>query len=341
MPHTLADIVTGDLRLVSEVCGTLFTVAPADLQTFPHARLSDDPVVGAMPAAGNNVSVAVANSAIYADGEFVEVVVPLNPTLRDFTFVVSKPDPTHVILRKIVTNFGVSAASLYQLEMFYDMLAVIDPNPLCTEITTLSLYGSWRDQTVFRKVWAAMDQVAFDRMAFVLDVLPLGAGTREEQIAEIYDKLTARKASSKSAEGAGTFNPGNNILDGGAFVSFANGTFEDQFEDFAGTATFDAYSFEIPFDCFLTRASIVTMTSAVADAYVTILKNDVTAIVDAGPVPPNRNLPAVTGELKGLDLANVPVIQGDKITVKLNLVAANTIHRAKVVIAYAAKLKNL
>ena len=76
------------------------------------------------------------------------------------------------------------------------------------------------------------------------------------------------------------------------------------------------------------------------DAYVTILKNGV-EIVDAGPAPPNRNLPAVTNQLEGLALANIQCVKGDKIAVRLNLVNLNTIERCKVLIAYMSLISPL
>ena len=47
----------------------------------------------------------------------------------------------------------------------------------------------------------------------------------------------------------------------------------------------------------------------------------------------------IFGVIKGVDLPNIPVVKGDKITVRLNLPTLNTIQRANVVIAPAAAVK--
>lgn len=124
-------------------------------------------------------------------------------------------------------------------------------------------------------------------------------------------------------------------------MSFACGSFEDQFEDFNGQSTFEEIKFEVPFDCFLTRASLSTVASTAADAYARVIKDkglgSELIIVDAGPAPPSRNLPAVTGVTTGLDVL-VFLQKGDLITVELNLVLTNTIKRAKYVLGYACPL---
>jgi len=122
---------------------------------------------------------------------------------------------------------------------------------------------------------------------------------------------------------------------------FAQDSFEDQFEEAVGQMTFFDMSWEVPFNLLLTRASVFTNSSIISDAYLEIFKNGDTGnvIVAPGPVPPNRNLPAVGGLLKGLDLANIPCVQGDKITVRLHLpTGPNTLKRVKWVLAYACEL---
>src|SRR3989304_166405 len=121
---------------------------------------------------------------------------------------------------------------------------------------------------------------------------------------------------------------------------YAVGSFEDQFEQKTGQSTFEQYEFEVPFECLLTRASTPPKPATDTDAYATILKNGV-EIVDAGPAPPNRNLPAVTNQLEGLALANIQCVKGDKIAVRLNLVNLNTIERCKVLIAYMSLISPL
>ena len=124
-------------------------------------------------------------------------------------------------------------------------------------------------------------------------------------------------------------------------MSFACGSFEDQFEDFAGQNTLEEITFEVPFDLFLIRASISTIASTAADAYARVIKDkglgSEVIIVDAGPVPPSRNLPAVTGQTTGVDVV-VFLQKGDLITVELNLVLTNTIKRAKYVLGYVCPL---
>ncbi len=346
MPHVLIEIDgSGDLRLASEPCGTVFTVTPLSL---PFLRLKVSAITPTTPiASGPSVVVTVPDASIFSVGEFVEVEQGAD---KDFTSIeaVVTGGPETITLKALANSYTVGV-QIYQLEMFYDRLLVVDPNVGCKEVTTLSLYGSWRDQMVFRAVWAAITQAEFDFMVTDLGVTPLDPGTRDEQIDQlICDRLAELNIGSKGLfcneigiSGPGIFSPDVDLEDGGPFVSHSCATFESQFEDVTGTATFDEYIFEIPFDTFLTRASVHTNASSAADAYITITKNDVVPIVAAGPVPPDRNLPAVTGVVKGVDLAAVPVLKGDKITVRLNLVLANTVKRAKVVLAHAPRLKNL
>ena len=119
--------------------------------------------------------------------------------------------------------------------------------------------------------------------------------------------------------------------------AYSRGTFEDQIEEFSGQNTFEEYTFEVPFDCVLIRASVGTKsaTAVAQDAYVTIKKNLVTDVVAAGPVG-NRTLKVKTNFLNGVDLANIPCMKGDKLTVRLNIETLNTVSRAKVVIAHAS-----
>jgi len=123
---------------------------------------------------------------------------------------------------------------------------------------------------------------------------------------------------------------------------YGQGSFEDQFEEFTGQNTVVTYSFEVPFDLVLVRASVGTKseTSALDDAYIAVSKNITTDIVPAGPSG-NRTLPVKTNFLKGVDLANINCKKGDKITVCLFVEALNTVKRAKVVLAYCCLLQRL
>lgn len=125
---------------------------------------------------------------------------------------------------------------------------------------------------------------------------------------------------------------------------YACDSFEDQFEDVSGLNKVEIFTFEVPFDLVLTRASVGTVTASAPaeDAYVVISKRPgPVSIVAAGPLPPNRNLPVKTNFIKGLDLPNIPCLKGDLIDVCLFLVSNNTVHRVKVVLAYCALLKRL
>jgi hypothetical protein len=350
----------GDFRLASEPCGTIFNVDPADLQ-FPRLRTEEiTPTPGFGPGAG--VVVTVPDSTKFQVGEFVEVVDPTVPGKLELTSVtaIDAGGPNTITLRALVNTYNNVATRIYKLFVYYSYLIAVDPNPACTEVTTISLYGTWRDAQVIRAKWTDLSNDEFDFMFTDITDDAAPVTPRDEAIADLICTRMPRFplipafadfwanlgiplniCDEQGVTGEGTYNPGTNIEDGGPFVSHSCATFEDQFEDFSGTATFDEYIFEIPFDTFLTRASIHTNASTAADAYVTITKNDVVPIVAAGPVPPNRNLPAVTGVVKGLDLPNIACLKGDKITVRLNLVLANTIKRAKIVLAHAPRLKNL
>jgi len=347
MPHVLVEIDGGgDLKLASEINGAIITVTPGTIP-FIHEREVEF-AVSAGGAAGSSVDIDITDPSApsFVVGEFVQIK---EGALEDFTSieVIAPVGGGSKLTLKTLANTYTTAAKVYKLKVFFDRLLIIDPTPGATEVTTLSLYGSLRDQMAFRASWNAMTQDEFDFMVATGFGETLDPGTRAEQINQLVcEKLMVSQVHDLYCEeiglkGPGFFTPDINLEDGGPFVSHSCATFEDQFEDFSGTATFDEYIFEIPFDTFLTRASIFTNVSSALDGYVTITKNDVTPIVAAGPAPPNRNLPAVTGQLKGLDLANVPVVKGDKITVRLNLVSANVIQRAKVVLAHAPRLKNL
>lgn len=343
MPHTVSAIAGGNATLVNGIYGTSFT---APVASFPFYREKVQQIVPS-PAAfgpGAGIVVTVPNAAIFTVGEFVEIQDLAVATYQDLTSITAINIGLNQITLKSVAN-TYTQARIYKVNLRYDMLVVVDPNVLCLETTVLSLYANPRDYALVIAVWNALTAAEFTQMVAVFNTIypgisPLAAGTRVQQIAELYGKLLALTGSKPVVTGPGTFNPDQNPQDGGAHVSYASGSFEDQFEDVTGTATFDEYSFEAPFDLILTGASIITVASTGPDAYVTIQKNGVD-VVGPGPVPPNRNLPAVTGVQKSVPIANVPVAKGDKLTVRLNLVLANTIKRAAVVLAYASLLKNL
>jgi hypothetical protein len=123
---------------------------------------------------------------------------------------------------------------------------------------------------------------------------------------------------------------------------YAQASFEDQFEERTGQNTVEEYSFEVPHDVILTRASCGTKlaTAAALDGYILISINNITPVVVAGP-PGNRTLKVKTNFLNGIDLPNIPAFKGDKVTVCLILETLNTVHRAKVLIAYACLLERL
>jgi hypothetical protein len=125
---------------------------------------------------------------------------------------------------------------------------------------------------------------------------------------------------------------------------YAQASFEDQFEDVSGQNLVEIFTFEVPFDLVLTRASVGTVlaTAVAEDAYIVISKRPgPQSIVDAGPVPPNRNLPVKTDFIKGIDLPSIPCFKGDLIDVCLFLVTNNTVHRAKVVLSYCCLLQKI
>jgi hypothetical protein len=321
-----------DLVLVNELYQTRFTVGSDELP-FTHSLLSAVTVLSGPITAGANKVVSVPDAAIYTVGEFVEI---REGASKDFTSVVARDTGIDTITLKLLGNSYTILAKIYQLDIRYDVVLVVDPDVACKEVTGISLLASIRDQMVIRKIWTDMTDNEFARLAAVLGVTV--SGTRPNRVSQVYNALVAASGAKPRASGPGVFDQNIFQPDGGEFVSFSHASFDDQFESASGTATFEEYSFEVPFDCFLQRASIHTNSSTALDAYVTITKNDVTTIVAAGSPPPNRNLPAVSGETKGVDLANIPTAKGDKLTVRLNIVGANTLSRVKVSVGYAARL---
>lgn len=331
MPHTLEAVSGGNLRIVNEVLGFRYTVAAASL-AFVRRLIASVTVTAGPFGSGSNVVVHVPNAVAYTAGDFVEV---REGSAKDYTSVVSVNVGAGTITLKTLANVYTVAAKVFQLAVSYDMVVIPDAG----ETTAVSLYGTTRDQMVVRAVWTALTAAEFARMAALLGVTV--SGSTAQKVGQVYDALVAAKKLEPRAVGAGVLDPSLFQRDGGEFVSFSKASFDDQFESASGTATFDEYSFEVPFDCFLQRASVYTNLASALDAYVTITKNDVTPIVASGPIPPNRNLPVVTGQQKGVDLSNIPCQKGDKITVRLNIVGANTIQRCKVSIGYAARLLSL
>lgn len=112
----------------------------------------------------------------------------------------------------------------------------------------------------------------------------------------------------------------------------AQGTFDDQFDAVAGNNVAFEYSFESPLYCFLRRLSTFAKDASAGDAYVTLLINGVEVVSLADGV-------GMTAAIDFKVLDDIEVLQGDKITVRLNLVTSNTVHRGKVVLAYAAPLE--
>lgn len=345
--HTCAEITGLNVKMVNDVYDSIFTVPVTDL-FFAFERLREFTTLTFVPAPpGGPVDVTFTNTGAQPSAQPGEFVLIEEGGLREIcavTAVVPMVLSDKLTLANVNNAFTI-AAKLFTLKVHYDKIVVDDPNPAVLEVTTLSVYGNWRDQMLFRLRYAQMTLAQFNFMLSTEGEPPVGVvgpGEIEDWICEIlFQQLMAIHCEDWGVEGEGAMSPGIRNDDGGAFVSHSCATFEDQFEDVSGAAIFDEYIFEIPFDTYLTRASIHTNASTAVDAYVTIHKNDVIPIVDAGPVPPNRNLPAVTGVIKGIDLPNIPVVKGDKITVRLNLPTLNTIQRANVVIAHAPRLVNL
>jgi hypothetical protein len=345
--HTCAEISGLNVKMVNDVYDSIFVVPVTDLFfAYERVREFSNPVFVPAPP-GGPVNITVANPGPQPAAQVGEFILIEEGGLKEIVPVtaVVVGVGTDMYTVPALTQAFTLLAKVYTLKVYYDKLVVVDPNPVVLEETTLSVYGNWRDQMVFRLRYAQMSLAEFNFMLSTEGEPPVGAvtpGAIEDWICEVlFQQLMAIHCEDWGVEGEGAMNPGIRNDDGGAFVSHSCATFEDQFEDFSGSGTFDEYIFEVPFDTYLTRASIHTNASTAADAYVTIHKNDVIPIVDAGPVPPNRNLPAVTGVIKGVDLPNIPVVKGDKITVRLNLPTLNTIQRANVVIAHAPRLVNL
>ena len=340
MPHSLTEIAGGNLKLASEVSDTLLTTTPLDLAScFEHVRLQGpfNPALPIAPGSPSGFQIAFGGGyvttgwALIEEGPVKEMVC--------ITGMVNIPPGNYIYTVSRIKFPYTPAAKLYGIgPVQWDKINVIDPNPACKELSTLSAQGPWRDQEVFRQVFLALTAAEWSAVYQEVAGGPPPPGTRDEQI---WDLITNYFRAPGHTVGPGSYNPGSVLEDGGPQVSFALASFEDQFEEVSGAATFDEFIWEVPFDLLLTRASIYTNASTAADGYVTITKNDVVAVVAAGPVPPNRNLPAVTGVLKGLDLPNVPCVKGDKLTVRLNLPTLNTVKRAKVVLGYASRLSNL
>lgn len=331
MPHTLEAVSGGNLRIVNEILGFRYTIAASSLE-FVHSLAAAVTVTAGPFGSGSSVVVSVPNASDYTVGDWVEVREGVK---RDYTSVESTNVGGGTITLKTLANAYTIAAKVYQLTLSYDKVVVPDFG----ETTAISLYGTVRDQMILRAVWAALTATELARMADVLGVVV--SGSTEEKIGQIYDALVASKSLEPRAQGGGLLDPSLYKPDGGEFVSFSKASFDDQFESASGTATFDEYSFEVPFDCFLQRATIYTNLASALDAYVTITKNDVITIVGSGSPPPDRNLPAVTDTQAAVELANIPCQKGDKLTVRLNIVGANTITRCKVSIAYAARLLSI
>jgi hypothetical protein len=345
--HTCAEISGTNVEMVNDVYGTTF-VAPVASLPFAYEKLRKFTApVFVPPPPGGPINITYANAGAQPAAQVGELILIEEGALREIvavTAVAFPPGFDTLTVAGLVGAFTV-AAKVFTLKVHYDKLLVVDPNPLCLEVTTLSLYGPWRDQMVFRLRYAQMTLGEFNFMLSTEGEPPVGAvddAAIEAFVCDVmFDGNHGLHCEDSGVSGQGAFSPGTRLDDGGPFVSHSCASFDDQFEEVSGVGIFDEYIFEIPFDTYLTRASVHTNASTAADAYVTITKNDVTPIVAAGPVPPNRNLPAVTGVILGVDLANVPVVKGDKITVRINLPTLNTIQRCTVVIAHAPRLINL
>jgi hypothetical protein len=332
MPHTLAhyDSGSGNLTLVSPLFATPLVVA-ANALPFAYRHLTSVGVSIGFNA-GANVLVLVLSTGAFQVGQFVEVTEGAN---KDYTSVTAINPGVSITLKALVNNYS-NLAKVNTLDIEYDKVQVLQPS--CPEQTILSHYASVNDNQAVRAVWTALLQPEFDFMVAFLGFV-LAAGPRAQQVAELSGDLFAQAGQKPAVKGQGIYDPQTPNRDRGDFVSYARASLSDEFESFVGLLnSFDQMSFEAPFDMLLEHASVFTNASTATDAYLTIIQNDVTIIVPAGPLPPNRNLPAVTGLLQGFDLANVPITKGDKITVKLNLVTAQTITRCKWTIGYKSKL---
>ena len=122
-------------------------------------------------------------------------------------------------------------------------------------------------------------------------------------------------------------------------AAFGQASFDGHFKDTTGQNITVDLVFEIPFDCMLTHASVFTNSAIAVDAYVTMFRGAGVAgpdqIVNAGV------LPVFTNQLNGVDLANLAMFKGDKITIRLNILSLNTVQKVKWVLAHASKVAPL
>jgi hypothetical protein len=116
--------------------------------------------------------------------------------------------------------------------------------------------------------------------------------------------------------------------------AFGQASFDGHFKDTTGQNISVDLIFEIPFDCILKRASVFTNSAIAVDAYVTMFRGTGVAIQDQIVNP--GQLAAFTNQLNGIDLANLPMFKGDKITVRLNVLSLNTLQKVKWVLGCAS-----
>lgn len=112
---------------------------------------------------------------------------------------------------------------------------------------------------------------------------------------------------------------------------YAVGCFDDQFDSVGGDHTAFEYSLIAPFDCVLQRASAIAFAASAGDAYLTVELNDEEIVDQADGLSVGTSIDFIV-------LDSIVVQKGDKITVKLHLVASNVVKRCKTVLAYAAQV---
>ena len=120
-------------------------------------------------------------------------------------------------------------------------------------------------------------------------------------------------------------------------AAFGQASFDGHFKDQVSQQNITVdLTFEVPFDCMLTRASVFTNTGIAVDAYVTMFKNDGSQLSDH-IVDPSQ-LPVFTNQLNGINLPNIPAYKGETITVRLNIFSLNTVQRCKWAIGCASRV---
>ncbi len=345
MPYRLTKIdeSSGAVTIGTEVGGAdIQVLSPPSIGAsglrFAHQRLSDVDVTSPI-SAGSSVAIPVDDITGFTIGDIV--LLQRQAALDEIDAEMVTLEDVNVgssffTVRTLVTDL-LAGDKAYRLSVPYDKVVFLLPG--LSEVTEFSLYGSVNDQLLFRRIYEELPQLEFDRMVTLLGAT-ITPGTRDDEIQQLIDELFTGKLLTNPVSGQGTFNPENPTFDASLIKDLSCGSFEDQFENFSGTSTFDEFIFEVPFTLSLIRVSCTTKTTTASDAYITVVKNGVVTIVGAGPAAPDRHLPAIGGQSKGLDIiANC--LKGDIIRVRLNLDNANVVDRAKVVLGYVCPITQL